>query len=339
MIYAVSAAVTFSSLAMGCLGAGTNAVGTPRAYGFVGLRLLPHDATQAKEGWLSGIGNYKDLEGQYPFVAENTDVLFGPRGCFKTDKAFFEWYVELDGGDKVNPDPKTSELVKCMRRTEQSGTDTACGPSPTNSVKTSTQSADYILICRETGLTHQGKPGPFKEDYRILYPEDVAALRKLFRDAHATGLLKHDSYKLIQMVTHPSFFADNPEAREIVKLMDGIAYECHQFGPHWPLEKGCSRPEPVVKGAKWTLEQGKEYIFYYGPFIFKGSEGYYDFVERDWLYNYWKAGLPKRNPNMHYFLNAFPFSNCKRPVGPETDPHSNLGMMKWLIQEIRAEPH
>ena len=65
----------------------------------------------------------------------------------------------------------------------------------------------------------------------------------------------------------------------------------------------------------------------------------YGFVERDWLYKCWKAGLPKRHPNMHFFLNAFPYANCKRPVGPESDPHSNLGMMKWLIQEIRVESH
>ena len=337
MICAVSAAVAFYSLVAGGLGA--DAEGAPRAYGFVGLRLLPHDAVQAEQGWLSGIGNYQDLEGQYPFVAENLDVVWGPRGCFKTDKGFFEWYVEMDGGDKVNPDPKTSELVKYMRRAEQSGMDTACGPSPTNSVKTSPQVVEYILICRETALSHRGKPGPFKQDYRILYPEDVAALRKLFRDAHAAGLLKHDNYKLIQMVEHPCFFAENPEAQKIIHSMDGVVYEAHQFNRHWPLETGWSRPEPVVRGAKWTLAQGKEYIFYYGPFRFKEVEGYHELVEREWLCRFWEAGLPKRNPGMHYFLNAFPHGGCKRPVGPESDPHSNLGMTKWLIREIRTEPN
>lgn len=339
IICAVSAAVAFCSLVAGCLGANANAGGTPRAYGFVGLRLLPHDADQAKQGWLSGIGNYKDLEGQYPFVAENLDVIWGPRGCFKTDKGFFEWYLEQDGGDEVNPDPKTSKLVDYIRRAEQSGMDTACGPSPTNSVKTSPQVVQYILICRETGLTHRGKPGPFKQDYRILYPEDVVALRKLFRDAHAAGLLKHDNYKLIQMVEHPCFFAENPEAQKIIQSMDGVVYEAHQFNRHWPLETGWSRPEPVVRGAKWTLAQGKEYIFYYGPFRFKETEGYHEFVEREWLYRFWEAGLPKRNPGMHYFLNAFPHGGCKRPVGPESDPRSNLGMTKWLIREIRSEPN
>jgi len=322
---------------LACLATTASAGDAPQACGLAGLRLLPHDPVQAKADWLSGIGNYADQEGQYPFVAENLDVIWGPRGCFKTDRTFFEWYVEDDGGDQVDTDPKTSKLVKYIRRAEQSGMITACNPSPTNAVKTSPQVVDYILICRETGLSRRGKPGPFKEDYRILYQEDVDALRKLFRDGKEAGLLKHDNYKLIQMVEHPCFFALNPEARKIIQSMDGIAYESHQFNRHWPLETGWSRPAPVVQGAKWTLDQGKEYIFYYGPFRFKEVEGYREFVERDWLYSYWKAGLPKRHPRMHYFLNAFPHGGCKRPVGPESDPHSVLGMTKWLLQEMRAD--
>ena len=322
-----------------CIVATAHTSEAPRPYGLAGLRLLPHDAVQAKAGWLAGIGNYADLGGQYPFVAESLDVVWGPRGCFKTDKSFFEWYLEDDGGNEVNPDPKTSKLVDYIRRAEQSGMNTACAPSPTNSVKTSPQVVEYILICRETGLTHRGKPGPFKQDYRILYPEDVVALRKLFRNALSAGLLKHDNYKLIQMVEHPCFFAEDPEAQKIVQSMDGVVYEAHQFNRHWPLETGWSRPGPVVRGAKWTLDQGKDYIFYYGPFLFRETGGYREFVERDWLYEFWKAGLPKRHPRMHYFLNAFPHGGCKRPVGPESDPNSNLGMTKWLIEELRTEQH
>jgi len=38
--------------------------------------------------------------------------------------------------------------------------------------------------------------------------------------------------------------------------------------------------------------------------------------ERDWLKTYWEAGLPKHNPNMHYYLNLFPHaSGRKRPMG------------------------
>lgn len=314
----------------------------PQARGLVGLRLLPYDSVQAKESWLSGIGNYGDFEGQYPFAAQNLDVIWGPRGCFKTDQTFFEWYVENDEykeATEVNPDPKTSKLVAYIRQAEQSGmVDALCVP-PNHPPRTSPQEVAYILICRETGLTHKGKPGPFKQDYRLLYPEDVYALRKVFRDGHAAGLLKHDKYTLIQMVEHPCFFAEDPEAQKTIQSMEGVAYEAHQFNRHWPLETGWSRPEPVVRGAKWTLDQGKDYIFYYGPFLFRETEGYREFVERDWLYEFWKAGLPKRNPKMHYFLNAFPFGGCKRPVGPESDPHSNLGMTKWLLEELSAKQH
>jgi hypothetical protein len=93
----------------------------------------------------------------------------------------------------------------------------------------------------------------------------------------------------------------------------------------------------VVRGARWTLDQGLDYIFYYGPFRFRENEGYREFVEREWLHEFWQAGLPKRHPRMHYFLNAFPHEGSKRPVGPESDPHSNLGLTKWLIEEVRGK--
>jgi hypothetical protein len=325
---------------LSCFAATASAGDAPRDHGLVGLRILPSDAIQAKQSWLSGIGNYEDLCGQYPSVAMALDVIWGPRGCFNTDRTFFEWYVENDQYERateVNPDPTTSNLVAYIRQAEQSGMVNALRVPPKGAPRTSPQEVAYILVCRETRLSGKGKPGPFKQDPRILYPEDVDALRKLFRDGHAAGLLKHDSYKLIQMVEHPRFFARNPQAQAIIQSMEGVAYEAHQFNRHWPLETGWSRPEPVVQGAKWTLRQGKEYIFYYGPFRYKQTEGYREFIERDWLYSYWKAGLPKRNPRMHYFLNAFPYGGCKRPVGPESDPHSNLGMAKWLIQQVRAE--
>ena len=62
----------------------------------------------------------------------------------------------------------------------------------------------------------------------------------------------------------------------------------------------------------------------------------YEFIERDWLHKYWEAGLPKHHPRMHYYLNTFPHAHGRgRPVGPESDPHSVLGLTKWLIQEIK----
>lgn len=42
---------------------------------------------------------------------------------------------------------------------------------------------------------------------------------------------------------------------------------------------------------------------------------------------------------MHYYLNLFPHGDGRgRPVGPETDPHSILGLTKWLIEEIKMAP-
>ena len=202
---------------------------------------------------------------------------------------------------------------------------------------------EHILICREYDLAiHRGhkeaKPGPFREDTRILYEKDIDDIRGMFKKAHKLSILKHDNYKLIQMVQEPSFFATDKRFEPIMDTCDGIAYECHQFNRHWPLETGWGTPEKVITGAQWTLDQNKEYIFYYGPIRWKGKV-YYEFMERDWLQKFWKAGLPKHHPKMHYYLNTFPHGDGRgRPVGPETDPHSVLGFTKWLIQEIKMTP-
>jgi len=295
-------------------------------HGLVGLRPLPCDEKDWKTnhgGSWAGTPTYADQKGNYPFVAENLDVVMGwLDGDFKTKRMFFEYYWGLDE-TRDDLDPNKNLLVKTIKKWESKGAEVV-----------------HILIAREYRLAiHRGyedaKPGPFKEDTRILYEKDVDNIRAMFKNAHQKGILKHDNYRLIQMVEHPCFFAEDKRFLPIMKKVDGIAYECHQFNRHWPLENGWSKPEKVVKGAKWTLAQGKEYIFYFGPIIWK-SKQYYPFIERDWLRTYWKAGLPKHDPNMHYYLNIFPHGSGRmRPVGPETDPHSKLGFTKWLIEEIK----
>ncbi|MDD4102767.1 MAG: hypothetical protein PHU80_09095 [Kiritimatiellae bacterium] len=298
--------------------------------GNVGLRPLPRtkaiDHSHNHGGSWAGTPTFEEQHGKYPFVAEHLDVVKDwLEGDFKTKRMFFEWYWGLSEA-RDDLDPEKNALVKEIRKWETRG-----------------GVIEHILICREYRLAiHHGhaeaKPGPFKEDTRMLFAEDVDNIRALFRQAHAKGLLKSADYKLIQMVENPSFFAEDPRARAIIAKMDGVAYEAHQFNRHWPLETGWSKPAPVVRGAQWALDQGKEYIFYYGPIIWK-SEQYYEFIERDWLYKYWKAGLPKHHPRMHYYLNTFPHAHGRgRPVGPESDPHSVLGLTKWLIEEIKMKP-
>jgi hypothetical protein len=306
----------------------TNAISNDAitTHGLVGLRPLPRNAEDLKSdhgGSWAGLPTFEEQQGNYPFVAENLDVVKGwLDGDFKTRRVFFEHYWGLDEA-RDDLDPNKNLLVKLIAHWESRG-----------------GTVEHILICREYRLAiHRGhedaKPGPFKEDTRILFAEDVDNIRVLFRNAHKMGLIKHDNYKLIQMVEDPSFFADDARVHPIIEKMEGVAYEAHQFNRHWPLETGWSRPDKVIRGANWTLDQGKEYIFYYGPVIWKSDE-YYEFVERDWLYKYWKAGLPKHHPRMHYYLNTFPHAHGRgRPVGPESDPHSVLGMTKWLIEEIK----
>lgn len=295
-------------------------------HGLVGLRPLPRtdaDHTMSHGGSWAGTPTYAEQKGHYPFVAEHLDTVCDwLDGDFKTKRVFFEYYWGLDAV-RDNLDPEKNLLVKTIRGWEAKG-----------------GVVEHILICREYRLAIQrgqkeAKPGPFPEDTRILFAKDVDDIRAMFRQAHQHGLLQHDNYKLIQMVEHPSFFAEDERVRPILAKMEGVAYECHQFNRHWPLATGWSQPEKVVKGAKWTLAQGKEYIFYYGPIIWKSPQ-YHDFIERDWLETFWQAGLPKRNLRMHYYLNLFPNESGRgRPVGPESDPHSILGFTKWLIEEIK----
>ncbi|MCE5278316.1 MAG: hypothetical protein ABFD92_20890 [Planctomycetaceae bacterium] len=296
------------------------------SHGLVGLRPLPRNDADRKHnhgGPWTGLPTFEEQKGNYPFVAGHLDVVMDwMDGDFKTKVGFFEYYWGLsEKGDSLVPEK--SPLVKHIRDWEAKG-----------------GQIEHILICREYDLAiHRGypdaKPGPFKEDTRILFTKDVENIRGLFQAAHAKGLLKHDTYKLMQMVQHPTFFADDKRVHPIIAKMEGIAYEAHQFNRHWPLETGWSKPAKVVRGATWTLEQGKEYIFYFGPIIWK-SKQYHPFIERDWLKAYWKAGLPKHHPRMHYYLNTFPNEHGRgRPVGPESDPHSVLGFTKWLIREIK----
>jgi len=311
-----------------CAGAQTADESSEPKHGLVGLRPLPRtieDNSGNHGGPWTGMPTFDAQKGNYPFVAEHLDVVKGwLDGDFKTKRMFFEYYWGLDE-KRDDLDPEKNLLIKTIKNWEDKGAE-----------------IEHILICREYDLAiHRGhkeaKPGPFKEDTRILYAKDVDDIRAMFKNAHQAGIVKRDNYKLVQMVQHPSFFAEDERFLPIMKKVDGVAYECHQFNRHWPLETGWSKPEKVVQGAKWTLAQGKEYIFYYGPIIWKSPQ-YYDFIERDWLRTYWKAGLPKHDPKMHYYLNTFPNGTGRgRPVGPETDPHSILGFTKWLIEEIKMQ--
>jgi hypothetical protein len=60
----------------------------------------------------------------------------------------------------------------------------------------------------------------------------------MFRDAHKKGLIKHDHYKLIQMVEEPSLFAENEDARAIMEKMEGVAFSlCGSAEPRPPTRE------------------------------------------------------------------------------------------------------
>jgi hypothetical protein len=290
--------------------------------GYVGIRPLPRTAKEAATNWVKGIskiGNYDEQLKKNSFAARYTDVVFEYTGNFKTRKTFFEYYLPFDK-DWDDSIPEKSALIKRIHDDESQGMDVL-----------------HIIICREAELVGKGKWGPIKGDSRILYQRDVDNYRKLFKEAYALKLIKHDNYKLIQLLHSTHAFCDDPEAWDIVKTMDGVAYECHQFGVEWPWETGATNPHDLARCAKFILDKEMDYVFYYGPYIYKEDPNYYPNVERDWLLKYWAAGLPKNGPHMYYYLNAFPFSTgASRMVGPESDPNSYLGFLDWLIKQIKG---
>ncbi len=278
----------------------------------VGLRLAGYREDVRKNLSLS----------DYPFCYQNLDYLYdrGARGLFKTITTYPEFYISWEEGE-TDTNPKTNPLVQLLANEEAKG------------------EIYGVNIAREAMLGHPA--GPISEDRRILYESDVPVLRKVIADAYEQGILKRKDYKLIQMLEEDNIFCNNERAKNIVKMLDGVALEVHHFNVHWPLDKGKIKIKDVVEGANWTLNQvnengdSLEYVFYYGPFKGKDCEDYYPNVFQDWLYQFWAAGLPKIHPHMIYHINAFPHAcGSSIPVGPESDPNSILGYTKWLIQEL-----
>ena len=306
----------------------TQGMAAQKTHGLVGLRPIPADEAGTNHnhgGSWKGVPTYDQQKGNYPFVAEHIDTLFGwvPDGDFATKRVFFEYYWGLSK-TRDDLDPEKNQLIRTIRQWEQRGAEIA-----------------HILICREARLAvkrgwKDAELGPFQEDGRILSAKDIKAIRQLFALAHKQKLTKRADYNLIMLVEDPDFFSTNAEAQKVIQMTGGVAYEAHQFNRHWPLVTGWSNPEAVVAGAKWTLAQDLEYVFYYGPILWKQDKRYEPLIERQWIESYWAAGLPKHHAKMHYYLNLFPHHTGRnRPVGPESNRDSILGFTKWMIEEIK----
>jgi len=295
----------------------------------VGVRPLPRGDTYDFDRTvnLNNPGGYfADYSGQYPFVASHTDVLthldYGAsyEGDFRTRKTFIEHYLPFDT-QWIDTNPQTNPLIGSIILLEKFGTE-----------------LEHIIIAREGKL--YGKPtftyGPFPEDSRILYQRDVDEYRKLFQDAFDAGIIKHNNYKLIQLISSPTAFYTVPAAREIIKSMDGVCFESHQYNVHWPLESGIEKDFQSTNAAiRWTLANNLDFVFYYGPWRSTTDPVYYKDAPKDWLLKFWAAGMPKYFDNMYFYTNNFPNGEgVKTPIGPETDPDSHTGFVKWLIEQV-----
>ncbi len=294
----------------------------------VGVRPLPrgdvYDFDRAIDKNNPG-GYFADYKGQYPFVASHTDVLthhdYGEsfEGDFRTKKTFFEHYLPFDS-QWIDTNPQTNPLIAKICVLEKYGVE-----------------LEHIIISREGKL--YGKPsftwGSHPLEWRLLFQRDIDDYRKLFKDAYAAGITKHDNYKLIQLLAEPAVFYNDIAARNIIKNMDGVCYELHQYNVHWPLETGKSKDlESMSEAIRWTLANNLDYVLYYGPWRSTTDPVYYKDAPKDWIQKYWAAGMPKFSDKMYYYTNNFPHEeSAKTPVGPETNPDSHTGFVKWLIEQ------
>jgi hypothetical protein len=172
----LKAAATLSGILLICVKINAASGEPTRAHGLVGLRPLPRtkemDHSHNHGGSWAGTPTFEEQKGKYPFVAENLDVVKGwLDGDFKTRRMFFEYYWGLDA-KRDDLDPEKNGLIKTIRDWESKG-----------------GQIEHILICREYDLAiHRGyneaKPGPFKEDTRILYEKDIDDIRAMFKKAH-----------------------------------------------------------------------------------------------------------------------------------------------------------
>ncbi len=289
-------------------------------------RLIPWGETRVALRPLP-VKGWADKEGTYEFCAAHLDMSYEGESFFNTRIAFPEFYIDWQEGE-MDTNPATNRMVRLIEEKEKQGIEVY-----------------GFKIAREVMV---GMPaGPIKDAERILYKSDVEAIRKVLKAAKAAGILKRDDYKLIQMINPPmapktpsaSVITNNPEAREVILMMDGVCEEIHHF---W---HGYFRPEKditqkdideTVKDALWTLSQGLDFVFYYGPFRWHPCQEYPYDMFRGWLESYWEAGLPKYHKNMIYDLNAFPHDcGSSRPVAPESDPESVAGLCKWLIEQVK----
>ena len=146
--------------------------GSP-THGLVGLRPLPRTAEMDHGhnhgGSWAGTPTFDEQQGHYPFVADHLDIIKGwLDGDFKTKRVFFEHYWGLSEA-RDDLDPEKNLLIKTIRDWESNGA-----------------VVEHILLCREYDLAIQrghksAKPGPFKEDTRILYEQDIDDIRAMLR--------------------------------------------------------------------------------------------------------------------------------------------------------------
>lgn len=199
-----------------------------------------------------------------------------------------------------------------------------------------------VIIYHENWLKLRGKGGPWKEDIRIIAPDELRRVREAIAKS---DLKSRQTVKLVQLIGARvaghrgdswNKVKENPALMRHLENFDGIGIECH-IGDHEASLKGKASDGPetlkcMADVARWSKEKDKTSLVFMGG----GPPSYSRLIACQKTYAFlWKEmdrlQVNRKDPHLLYFRQG------ARPGNhlPESSKKSLTHQMKWLIEEVR----
>lgn len=255
----------------------------------------------------------------YISFSTGVDKLVRPDGqrLFQTQKAT----VEVFKGAGKNYAFNGRETVEAIRKYEDQGF-----------------LVGYAIIYHEDWLFRKGKGGPFKEDIRILSPQELQSVRRAIA---RSNLKSKDSVKLIQLIgarvqKHRGDtwyeIRKNRRLLEHLKNFDGVGTECH-VGDHdgKKIDDGPRTLDSMAMITKWTKDNGDHALVFMG-----GTAASYR-IRRSTADTYkylWtqmgRLKVDKSEDHLIYFRQG-----ARKGVHLPESGRSLTNQLKWLIMNVK----
>jgi hypothetical protein len=249
------------------------------------------------------------------------ELLADYRKCFSTD-AWETEYILNKTPAEIKANPRKSNLRGLLQRVilmEELGYE-----------------VDYLIVYREP-LVENHAPGPWS-DKRILAQSDVDAVNKMFKDAHAKGTIKRQSYRLVALAyqfdtksANDSFCGhltkglDDKTRAFIKKNFWGLSVEVNSHD--WSRKK---EDIDTAMAAEWCKSNRLHLIITSGG---SGKDkGYKTMYEK--VFAAMKThDVDPASPWLHYILH-----HVFQPYGdrlPEWQKDTTAENAKWLIEKVQ----